>query len=73
MRKVIKKIYYIDEDDLCVINSWLKDHDYTQYALALELGLSRTYISMILKGQRPITKKIYFKLAKIGITLGVKQ
>lgn len=72
MKKVIKEIYYIDDDDLDVIAWWLKDHNFNQCALALELGVSRTYISMLLKGQRPITKKLYDKFLKIGIKLGVK-
>lgn len=72
MKKVIKEIYYIDDDDLDVIAWWLKDHNFNQYALAKELGVSKTYISMILNGQRPITKKLYDKFLKIGIKLGVK-
>lgn len=70
MKKVIKEIFYIDDKDIKKIYDWKRKHYANQTTLAMELGISTSYLSSILKGERPITKNVINKFENIGIKLG---
>ena len=66
---ITKEYYLINNNDLNKINSYLEQNDMNRTSLSIELGISDSYLSAILKSQRYLTSNILKKFKKIGIVL----
>ena len=71
IRTIIKKQHFLEEDDVKKIRIFLANNDWNFSTLAIELGVSKQYITELVKGRRNFTNKLNEKLKKLGLDLGV--
>lgn len=67
MRIKTKNIYYLDEEDKKKIKTYLIENDLKHSDLCLKLGISYTYLSLMLNGVRPVSDKVKTFLIEEGI------
>ena len=71
IKTIIKKQYILEEEDVKKIKIFLANNDWNFSTLAIELGVSKQYITELVKGRRNFTNKLNEKLKKLGLDLGV--
>ena len=71
IRTIVKKQHFLEEDDVKKIRIFLANNNWNFSTLAIELGVSKQYITELVKGRRNFTNKLNEKLKKLGLDLGV--
>lgn len=71
IKTIIKKQYILEDEDVKKIKIFLANNNWNFSTLAIELGVSKQYITELVKGRRNFTNKLNEKLKKLGLDLGV--
>ena len=67
MKKITKTTMYVDAEERKKMVLYFASIDiYSYNQLSSLLGISLTYMSLIMNGKRPITEKIMKKLKRLG-------
>lgn len=66
MKIVIDETYYCESKDKKRFNKWLKEKSFKQKDVANILEISFSYLTLVLNGERALTKKMIKKLEQIG-------
>ena len=67
MKKITKTTMYIDAEERKKMVLYFASIDiYTYNQLSSELGITPQYMSLIMKGKRPITENIMKQLKRLG-------
>ena len=69
MRETTIKLYYFTGEDKKAFVSWLKENKTTAAEFANKLGISKGYLSLILKGKVPLNEKLKLGFNERGYRL----
>lgn len=58
MKVVNKKCYFFEQSDKKFLKKWLIEHDLSQLDFAKNCGISVSYLTFIINGQRQFSEKI---------------
>ena len=72
MKVITKKYYYFDTPLKSRLYRWLLKKDYTQKELAFLLNISQQSLSLIINGDRAITKEFAEKLKELGFEIKIR-
>lgn len=72
MKIITKKYYYFDTPLKSRLYRWLLKNDYTQKELASLLNISQQSLSLIINGDRAITKEFAEKLKELGFEIKIR-
>lgn len=72
MKIITKKYYYFDTPLKSRLYRWLLKNDYTQKELAFLLNISQQSLSLIINGDRAITKEFAEKLKELGFEIKIR-
>lgn len=59
--------FELENADIKAIKKYCIDEDITLDKLAKRVGVSRTYLNLIMSGKQRVSFKLYQKFAKLGI------
>lgn len=66
MKEIIKVYYQCNAEDKQKFRIWMIEKNTKLETISKQIGVSASYISQILNGQRNITRKIIEKFKKVG-------
>ena len=73
MAKIVSKNFiYLDKEDKREVKKYLLDTNHSLKWLAQKLGISYSYLHLLLGGYRPIPKELSRKLEDIGIDIRIR-